>query len=93
MFPGFSINTKEMIFSADESTDSNTEDAHYEEHEDNYAMLDDGICIDQNIEDEYEDFDDEMEADFPEPDSSESILKSAFVDEIEAEHYDSLEDE
>ncbi len=93
MFSGFNTSQKQIYFNSDDSSDLNTEDAHYEEHEDNFGLLEDGIVIDDSIVDEYEEFDEEMEADIPEPQDSENIAKNDFIDEVEAEHYDSLDDE
>lgn len=93
MFSGFNTGQKEIFFNSDDSSDLTTEDAHYEEHEESFSLLEDGIGLDETMIDEYEEFDDEMEADIPEPQVSEDVIKNDFIDEIEAEHYDSLEDE
>lgn len=92
MFPAFSINQTTMVFSSNEYTSTDSEDDHYEE-DDECSILDDGIILDQSIVDEYEDFEDEMESDIPEPEDSEIIDHLNFIDEVEAEHYDSLDDE
>lgn len=93
MFPFFSINQKEMSFSSSDALPQFSEDDHYDEAEDNHSMLDDGISLDESIVDEYDEFDEEMENDIPEPNDSEIDHKPSFLDEVEAEHYDSLEDE
>ena len=93
MFSVLSIKSQGNFFSPNDSYDSNSEDEHYEEVEDNSSELDDGIDLDTTIIDEYEDFEDEMESDIPEPDDSEIKDLLNFVDQEEAEHYDSLDDE
>ncbi len=92
MFPGLSITQKQMAFSSNEFIHSDSEDDHYEEVED-CAALEDGIILNQDIDDEYEDFEDEMENDIPEPADSDNIEHSSIIDEEEAEHYDSFEDD
>ena len=93
MFQGLSNNQKEMVFSAKDFFYDDSEDSHYEEVDDNYNMLEDGIFLDESIVDEYDDFEDEMESDIPEPLDSDNIYNSNIIDEEEAEHYDSLEDD
>lgn len=92
MFSGLSIIQKQMVFTSSEFVYSDSEDDHYEEVEE-CAVLDDGIVLDQSIDDEYEDFEDEMENDIPEPSDSDNIEHSSIIDEEEAEHYDSFEDD
>lgn len=93
MFSVLSIRSQEFFLSSNETYESNTEDADYDEIEDSNSELEDGIDLDTSIIDEYEDFEDEMESDIPEPQDSETIDLLNFVDEVEAEHYDSLDDE
>ena len=92
MFSVLSIKSQGNFFSPIESYEIDTEDQHYEEVEDNSSELDDGIDLDTTIVDEYEDFEDEMESDFPEPDDSEITDLLNYVDKEEADHYDSFDD-
>jgi len=93
MFPGFSINQRELYCSSEYVLSKNSEDDHYEEEdEESFSLLEDGIALDESIIDEYEDCEEEMEEDTPELVDPESI-KSQLIDDIEAEHYDSFDDE
>ncbi|MGL1891929.1 MAG: hypothetical protein OCD02_09900 [Spirochaetaceae bacterium] len=93
MFAGFSISQKEIFFSSIIVLDSNTEDDHYEEVDDTFNLLDDGIGLDETIVDEYEDFDDDLESDIPESDDSGNVDNYKYVDQSEADDYDSIDDE
>lgn len=93
MFPCFSISQKEVIFSSNDLSSDYSEDDHYDEYEDHHTVLEDGIVLDETIVDEYDEFEEEMENDIPEPHDSEIDHNPKFLDEVEAEHYDSLEDE
>jgi len=95
MFQGLSNSQRQFFSSSNENInyESDSEDDHYEEVDDVYTIFDDGITFDENIDDEYEEFDEEMESDIPEPLDSDSLININFIDEEEVEHYDSLEDE
>lgn len=92
MFPGFSISLKKDNYSSDEYKLKDSEDDHYDEYEDNYSPLDDGIGVDESIIDEYDEhFEDELESDTPIFDDIDSITST--VDELEAQDYDILEED
>lgn len=92
MFPGFSFNHKEISCSTEEQIGKGSEDDHYDEHEESYGPLDDGIDFDESIIDEYEEhFDDELENDTLQFEDLENITST--VDDLEIEHYDSLEED
>lgn len=93
MFSVLSIKSQGIFLSSNEVYESNSEDEHYEEVEENYGVLDDGIDLDKSIIDEYDELDDEMDNDISESEDSDNIDHLIIVDEIEAEHYDSLDDE
>lgn len=92
MFSGISINYKRVDFSTSDALNSDSEDDHYDEADDLYSILEDGIGIDKSIIDEYDDFDDEMESDIHEPIDLDYI-DSSYIDEEEAAYYDSFEDD
>lgn len=92
MFSSVTTNKQEFYFSSNDKN-SNSEDEHYEECDDNDIDFEDGIGLDESIVDEYEDFEDELESDLPESADTENIDNSNLVDEVEAQHYDSFDED
>lgn len=87
---------RKYTVSALEFSDSygNTEEDHYDELEDSPNLLDDGIEINYDLLDEYDEhYDDEMERD-TEVLFNNSVIptKDDDYDELENDHYDSLEE-